>query len=75
MATRYVVRHRGAVEHRGEDRARLRLDDWNRSVHSAAAAIEGWPDSEGERTRQIKDWNLRQLEIRRRSILRGEEQK
>lgn len=74
MATRYVIRHRGLIEHRAEDLARLRLDDWNRSVHSAAAAIENWPD-ESARTRQIKDWNLRQLEIRRRSIQRGEEQK
>ena len=71
---RWHLRHNGTIQHRSEDLARQRLDEWDRAVKSAAAAIERWEDNV-PRTRWKKEWNLKQLEKRRRSIERGEEQK
>lgn len=69
MLFRWYERHRGQEHHRGEEVRREDLDNWDRSVHSAADAIEKWPHDVPH-----KDWNLRQLEKRRRSIARGERQ-
>lgn len=72
---RWHWRHRpydeaGPRERRRGDIDKNELNTWGQSVKSAAEAIERWPDSD----RRKKDWNLRQLEIRRRSIERGEKQ-
>ena len=67
---RWHERHRGAAEDRRGEIERQDLDEWRQNVNSAAKTIERWRDAP-----QIKDWNLRQLEIRRRSIERGEKQR